>query len=216
MLVEELLLAEPFSVELGVEPHADEIVAALFFALGQELFVERAELHERLGHLLGDVLGPVAPQDDEIGDVEHLVVALEGIAEHVADDAHGKRAGDVAHQIAFAAAATRSMSSPTMRADLRLELGDAARREAFAHQPALARVLFPVEVDHRLVGPHLEVDAGDHAETAAEDLGVLGDEGDVVVAGYGPQLLGVSEERRLLAQPFVERLGGQARAGGSR
>ena len=209
VLPHQFVVAQLLAVDLGVQPDADQIVAALLLALGQDLFVKHREVGERLHHLLGDFTA-VAALDVDVGPVQHFVAAGPRVAEHLTDHVHRQRSRDVAHQVALAAGGDAIEQLVDDAADRILEPGDAARSEALAHQPALASVVLAVLVDHRLVRPHVGRDTGHHTVAAAKDLGVFGDEQHVFVTRDRPELVfGVPVQRLLLAHPLVERLRGK-------
>ena len=108
--------------------------------------------------------------DQVVGPAQQAVAVLGQHAEHVADHDHRQRRGDLAHEVdAALLRGASSISAGADRADPRLVLGDAARREAAVHQVAAPLVIVAVEVDHRRDGRRV----GPHAEAVAEGLGVL-------------------------------------------
>jgi hypothetical protein len=147
---------------------------------------------------------------DRVGPAAQLVAIRLRHAEHLADHVHRQLAREVGQEVAAAGAAHALEVAHRERADARLEVGDAPRREALRDQRADAvvpRRIHREDREHRrAVGaelPHLERDPA----RVGEVLPILEAREHVGVARERPEAdLLVPVDRRLFAQRAIRRI----------
>ncbi len=128
-LVQHVVGAEAVAVDLGVHEHAHQVVGRRLLTLRDGVRAERGVLGHG-GHRLDVLLVGCAPAlraDHVVGPAQQVVAVLGRDAEHVADQDHRERRGDVADEVAFAALADLVDDRVRDLTDLRFAVADPAR-----------------------------------------------------------------------------------------
>ena len=138
-----------------------------------------------------------------VGPAQQVVAVFGRDAEHVADQHHRERRGDVAHEVALAPLAHPVDDRVALVADVVLAVADAAGREAAVHELAPLPVLGIVHVDH-----HRErTRVGPDAARVRERRRVLRRAEHRRVAREAPHVVrGVEVHGRVRAHPRVGRV----------
>ena len=202
---DDLDVVEAVAVDLGGEQRAREIVARLRACVGDQLVEVAEHVHRRLHAGRRHVGHALLAVHDRVGPGAQLVAIGLGHAEHLADHVHRQLAGEVADEVAAPGCDERDRCGWLRElADARLELGDAARREAARHQRAHARVARRVHGEER----HRRVRARMRRRRVERDAVAVREARDVAKAG---EHVGVARQRPE-AEPLVaidRRLGAQ-------
>ena len=103
-LVQHVVGLEPVAVDLGVHEHAHEVVGRVLLALRDRVRAERGVLLHRVHRAEELLLGRAAAlrAHHVVGPAQQVVAVFGRDAEHVADQDHRQRRGDVADEVALA------------------------------------------------------------------------------------------------------------------
>ena len=138
-----------------------------------------------------------------VGPPQQVVAVFGRDAEHVADQHHRERRGDVAHEVALAALAHPVDDRVALVADVVLVVADATGRESAVHELASLPVLGIVHLDH-----HRErKSVGSDPARVRERRGILRRAEHGRVAREPPHVVrGVEVHGRVRAHPGVGRV----------
>ena len=179
------------AVDLGVDEDGRQVVLRMLEPVLAEPEAVLAELLsgslERRAAVC--VLG-VSGGEESPGEVEHARPIGLRHADHVADDVHGKDGGDLGDEVDLALGGDGVDDRPGTEPHRFLGAGDHARGEAAVDHASELGVLRRVRHDHRPdFRETLEVVHHLDAVGGAERLPVAGGDGDILVAGQGPEAL---------------------------
>ena len=148
--MQHLVGREPVAVDLRVHEDAHEVVGRFLLARRDGMRAERRVFRHRVhrGHELLVGGAPALRTDEVVGPAQQIVAVFGCDAEHVADQDHRERRGDVAHEIALALLADLVDDRVGDGADLGLAGPYSTRREPLVDELAPLPVLGIVHVDH--------------------------------------------------------------------
>ena len=108
-LVEDLVIGQPLTVDLGVDQDREQVIGRLGATLHDGLHGERGIPGEGLHHRLqsGLVGGCTQTAHQIVGPLQQRRAVLRQHPEHVADHGHRQRRGEIADEVALAAFAHR-------------------------------------------------------------------------------------------------------------
>ncbi len=205
-LLQDVVVGQPFTVDLRVHKDADQVLGRLgstLFDLAARVVVVRhkgihRDLHVSLGHSGTEsdhhFVGPLQ---------EHLSLVREH-TKHVADDRHGQRRGDVSDEITFTALAYRVDENVAQRADgLILDL-QTLSCEAGVDELAAQQMCRIIHVDHHWQGILIGADAA----CVREQLGIALGVNHGLVRRRRGQTVAVTEHRLVGPHPSVGFAGG--------
>ena len=200
-LEHDLVIRHPLALDLGVDQNREQVVGRVGATVGDHLHRERGvggeRVHQLLDGQLVDRRGQSAHQ--VVGPLQQLVALFGQHAEHVTDDRHRQRRGDVADEVALAALTHRVDQRVTQVLDGRHLVHDALAGEPGVDELAAQDVRRIVHVDHvghpRLVRP----DAAGGREQLRVALGVE----QRLIGRRRGQSVAVAEHRLVGPHPLV-------------
>jgi hypothetical protein len=210
---DDLVVGHAVALDLGGDQRRRQVVGRPPVPLRDVLPVVLEELHRRLDAGRRDVAQPVLAVDQEVGQPPHLGAVGRRDAEHLGDDVHRHLAGEVADPVEVRGAGRRERRVEVVLGDppdLRLQLQDAARREAARDQLAQPRLLRRVHRQERHHRVRVRV-PGAAVQRDAHRVAVRGIRAqrgvDVGVPRQHPEVVClVVVQRRLAAQARVDRV----------
>ena len=149
-LVKDLVIGELFTVDLGVDQDGEQVIGWLGATLDDGLHGERRVAGESLHHRLQCRLigGCTQTAHQIVGPLQQCCAILRQHPEHVADDGHRQRRGEVANEIALAAFAHRIDERVAQRVDTGSLIGYPLAGEPGVHKLAPKQMCGIVHVDH--------------------------------------------------------------------
>ena len=182
---------------------ADEIVAGIVATGLHGLGGVRVELDGGVDDVVGDVLGVVGSGDHLVGQVLQPVIFRRVGAQHLADEGHGQRLGDVGHDVARALVDDGIHERTGHLAHMGLVGRHLARAEPAGHSTPLVGVRRVVAVDHRRL--RLSVRTRPDG-TTGEQRGLALGPADVVDLGERPDAVDVAIDGLVVPDPGQGRI----------
>ena len=138
--------------------------------------------------------------DQIVGPLQEHLALLRTHAEHVADDRHRQRRGEVPDEVALAALAHRVDQRVAQRADRGFLIFHPLAGEAGVDELAPQQMLRVVHLDH-----HLDAGlVGSDAAGVGEQLGIALGLDDGLIRRRGGQPVAVPEDRLVLPHPAID------------
>ena len=204
-LVEDLVIGQPLTVDLCVDQDGEQIVGRLGAAFDDGLHGERGVSGEGFHHCLqgGLVGGRTQTADQVVGPLQQCCPILRQNPEHVADDGHRQRRGEVVDEVALAAFAHRIDECVAQGVDTRGLIGHPLAGEPGVHQLAPQQMRGIVHVDHVGHGGVIRSDTAGRGEQLGIAFGVE----HRLIARRGGKTVAIPEHRFVRSHPAVRRPG---------
>ena len=198
------VVGQPLPIDRRVRQDTDEVVGGLLAALFDDSHGEHAEVHERLRAHFPVDFGHLRAQGGKhvVGPLQEHAALLGEHTQHVADDGHRQRRGQIMHEVALAALTHRVnevVTELTYRCPLVLH---PLAGETGVDQLAPQQMHRIVHVDHHR---HRWDDIRTDALGIGEEFGLLLGLEDSLVGRHRGQPVAIPEHWLVLPHPAVRR-----------